>query len=69
MMQTRIAAVPRNHKKGGSGLIITSGLGMSWVLVLLGPWSLERGRGWSGFELVTPCARSAVADIPDRLLV
>ena len=24
---------------------ITSGLGVSWVLVLLGPWSLERGRG------------------------
>ena len=33
-----------NSKKGGSP-IIASGLGLSWVLVPIGPWSLERGRG------------------------
>ena len=26
-------------------LIITSGLGLSWVMVPVGPWSLARGRG------------------------
>ena len=42
--------------------MITSGLGLSWVMVPLGPWSLK-GLVGSGWELVTPCARSAVADI------
>ena len=45
------------------GPMITSGLGVSWVLVPLGPWPLERGRRQGGILLgVTPCARSAVAD-------
>ena len=35
----------RNFEKGGEGPIITSGLWLSWVMVPLGPWSLERGRG------------------------
>ena len=42
-------------ERGGVPMI-TSGLGLSWVMVPLGPWSLERGRGdpagnWSRLAL------------------
>ena len=59
------------HKKGwrqfyevfrkGSGVcvcvcpVMTSGLGVSWVLVPLGSWSLERGRGHPGGALRSKC--------------
>ena len=32
-------------RRGGGSPIITSGLGLSWVIFPLGPWSLGRGRG------------------------
>ena len=36
----------KNFSKGGrGGPMITSGLGLSWVMVLLGPWSLVLGKG------------------------
>ena len=35
----------------------------SLVMVRLGPWSLDCGMGGSGLQLVTPCARSAAAEI------
>ena len=57
-----MAGMLQNFEKGGGSPIITSGLGLSWVMVPLGPWSLGRGRGDSGWQSVTPCARSAVAD-------
>ena len=47
--------------KGGVP-IITSGLGLSWVVVPLGPWSLQKMQRGPGWELVTPCPRSAVED-------
>ena len=43
----------------GGCLIITSGLWLSWVMVRLGP---QKGAEGSGWQLVTPCVRSAVAD-------
>ncbi len=37
--------LPEIWGKGGRCPIITSGLGLSWAMVPLGPWSLDRG-GW-----------------------
>ena len=39
------AVFERVLEKVRGGPIITSGLGLLWILVLLGPWSLEGGRG------------------------
>ena len=50
--------ITRKFKNGGGVLpIITSGLLPSWVILPTGPWSLP-----TGWELGTPCSRSAVAD-------
>ena len=54
-------AIPGTPEMGG-GLTITFGLWLSWVILPLGPWSLERGRG-SGWDLVTPSSRSGMADM------
>ena len=34
-----------NYEKMGGGLTIPSLLGLSWVMVPLGPWSLEKTQG------------------------
>ena len=52
------ATMLRVLRKGVGGSTKTSGPDLSWVLVPLGVWSLERGQGGSGWDLVTSCARS-----------
>ena len=55
--------MPGNFRKWGAGpynnlwSVAVLGHSASWSLVV------AKGQGGSGWELVTPCARSAVADI------
>ena len=57
MMQTKALTGKLNFENGGAGgPIICSGLWLSWVIRPLVP-------GKAGWQLVTSCARSAVADI------
>ena len=53
-----MAAVPGTSRKGGWFPMITSGLGLSWVMMPLDPWSLESSKGgpsgnWSRLALET----------------